>query len=70
MARERLTFRERDVSAAIRAVEKTGHKVARVEIGPDGRIIVELASPVGNGQPTTPLDEWLKKHAHATEGDQ
>jgi len=48
MARGRLTFRERDVTAAIRAVEKTGHKVARVSIGQDGSIVVELAPPVGS----------------------
>ena len=45
MARIRLTFRERDVTAAIRAVEKTGDKVARVTIGQDGSIVVELAPP-------------------------
>ena len=48
MARQRLTFRERDVTAAIRAVEKAGHNVARVSINQDGSIIVELAPPAGN----------------------
>ena len=52
MPRDRLTFRQRDVAAAIRAIEQTGNKVARVEIGSDGRIIVELASAVGNNEQT------------------
>jgi hypothetical protein len=54
MARGRLTFRERDVTAAIRAVEKTGHKVARVSIGQDGSIVVELAPPVGSATAPSP----------------
>ena len=55
MARVRLTFRERDITAAIRAVEKTGHKVARVTIGQDGSIVVELA-PLADSE-TTPGPE-------------
>lgn len=35
-----LTFRERDVKAAIRAVRKTGETVAAVEIVKDGTIRV------------------------------
>ena len=48
----RLSFRQRDVAAAIRAIEQTGNKVTRVEIGSDGRIIVELASAVRNNEQT------------------
>jgi hypothetical protein len=48
MARARLTFRERDVIAAIRAVEKAGHKPYRVLIGPDGSITLELTPPATN----------------------
>jgi hypothetical protein len=47
MARVPLTFRQRDVTAAIKAVEAAGHTVARVEIG-EGKIIVVLAPPLGN----------------------
>lgn len=35
-----LTFRERDVKAAIRAVRATGERIACVEISKDGRIRV------------------------------
>ncbi|HEY1301445.1 MAG TPA: hypothetical protein VGF07_13175 [Stellaceae bacterium] len=43
MPRERLTFRQRDITAAIKAVERAGHTVARVSISPDGNIVAELA---------------------------
>lgn len=62
MARVRLTFRQRDVTAAIKAVERAGHKVARVEIGQDGRIVVALVGPDAS-EPETPLEKWLKEHA-------
>jgi hypothetical protein len=54
MARVRLTFRQRDITAAIKAVEAAGHKVARVEIGQDGRIVVELTPPVVSGTAPEP----------------
>lgn len=60
MPRDRLTFRQRDVTAAIKAVERAGHQVARVSIGQDGNIIIELASPAAN-EPTParePSNEW------------
>jgi hypothetical protein len=49
MARERLTFRQRDVTAAIKAVERAGYSVASVSITRDGSISVELKSPDGSG---------------------
>jgi hypothetical protein len=55
LARERLTFRQRDVTAAIKAIERAGHKVAKIEIGKDGCIIVVLVPPVGSE--TTPEPE-------------
>jgi hypothetical protein len=54
MPRALLTFRQRDVTAAIKAVERAGHAVARVSIGQDGSIIVELAPPVGTGPAPEP----------------
>jgi len=44
MARDRLTFRQRDVTAAIKAVEAAGKSVARVIVRKDG---VEVIT--GNG---------------------
>ena len=63
MAREHLTFRQRDVTAAIKAVEAAGHKIARLLISREGDIVMELAPPGGNGtapDPTgNPWDELL-----------
>ena len=44
MARGPLTFRQRDVVAAIRAVEASGHRVGRVSIGRDGQIVIDIAA--------------------------
>jgi hypothetical protein len=54
MPRGRLTFRERDVTAAIRAAERSGRKVARVRIGQDGSIEVDLEPSNG----TTPDPDY------------
>lgn len=51
------TFKRRDVTAAIRAVSKAGCEISRVEISPDGRIIVvtgkasDSVSAVDGGNP-------------------
>jgi hypothetical protein len=43
------------------AVEKAGHKVARLLIGQDGGIVVELAPPVGSATAPAPEpNEWDK----------
>jgi hypothetical protein len=63
VARVRLTFRQRDVTAAIKAVEAAGHKVSRVQIGQDGSIYIELAPPGANqtalDPESNPWDEVL-----------
>lgn len=40
MARGRLTFKQRDLTRAVRAVVAAGVEVARVEVGTDGQIVV------------------------------
>jgi hypothetical protein len=40
MGRGPCTFKERDVSRAVKAVRKAGMDVARVEIDRDGKIVV------------------------------
>jgi hypothetical protein len=63
VARVPLTFRQRDVTAAIKAVERAGHTVSRVSINQDGSIIVELAPPVGSGAAPEPeFNEWDELH--------
>jgi hypothetical protein len=45
MARGPSTFKQRDVTAAVKAVVAAGVEVARVEVGNDGRIIVVTGKP-------------------------
>ena len=51
MARAACTFRQRDVTAAVRAVVAAGVEVARVEVGTDGKIVV-IAGKMPPAQPT------------------
>jgi hypothetical protein len=47
MTRARCTFRERDVTAAIRAAKAGGVSVARIEIHPDGGVTIVAGEPEG-----------------------
>jgi hypothetical protein len=44
MARAPAIFRQGDVTRAVRAVVAAGQAVARVEIDPDGKIVIVTAS--------------------------
>ena len=49
------TFKETDLTRALRAARKAGAEVERVEIGRDGRIVLVLK----NGDEVSPEDnEW------------
>jgi hypothetical protein len=56
----RAPFRPRDVVAFIQAVESaTGRAASKVEIGIDGRILVELTPPAGSRPaPATDENPW------------
>lgn len=43
MTRAACTFRERDVTRAIRAVEAAGKKIRKVEIDKDGKVVIVIA---------------------------
>jgi hypothetical protein len=62
MPRGNCTFKQRDLQAALKAVERSGAAVARVEVKPDGTIVVILGEP---SPATVPgigtADEWLEK---------
>jgi hypothetical protein len=47
MARGECTFRQRDVTAALKAAKDAGVEVARVEIDKTGRIVVIMGKPNG-----------------------
>ncbi|QJP12964.1 hypothetical protein G3545_04400 [Starkeya sp. ORNL1] len=51
MSRGPCTFRQRDLTAAVKAVEAAGIGVARVEVDKDGKIIIIPGKP-----PVVPFD--------------
>jgi hypothetical protein len=50
-------YRQRDLKMAIRTVQQSGLNVARVEIGPDGRIIIVAGEPTSTHTPIV-ADDW------------
>jgi hypothetical protein len=59
MARGAQTFRQADITRAIKAAVRAGVPVARVEVSPEGRIIVIAGKPREEEQnPTTEANEW------------
>ena len=51
---------------ALRAAQKAGLQVARIEIDRDGKIVVVAGNPETHKR--NELDRWIQKHAHSTEG--
>jgi hypothetical protein len=49
-------FREREASRAIRAAEKAGLRVDRIEVSADGRL--GLVTSRGNQEATPVVNEW------------
>jgi hypothetical protein len=57
MTRSASTFRQRDVTRAVRATVAAGVPVARFEIEPTGKIVIVAGEPeVGGISPTS--NEW------------
>ncbi len=63
MARERVSFKQTDVSRAMKGVAAAGAKVSRVEIEPDGKITVVTteADDSASTAEASPLDTWMKR---------
>ena len=59
MSRAPATFKQRDLTAALKAAKAAGIEVARVTVDKDGRMILELVTTRTGEATTTPLDEWL-----------
>ena len=61
--RSPLTFRQRDVTRAVKAVTAAGLPVNRVEIDKDGRIVVIANQGDTQATATNPWDEAVAKLA-------
>ncbi len=68
MARGSCTFKQGDVTKAVKAVVAAGVNVARVEIDKNGRIVVIAGVPMpaidGPSNGVNEVEDWFKKHAH------
>lgn len=65
--RSRPTFRQCDVTRAVRATVAAGVVVARIEIE-DGKITVVTSNPV-ESKPTDDFEKWKTKHAGTPQRD-
>jgi hypothetical protein len=57
MARGPLTFRQSDVTRAVRAVRNAGAEVLRVEVDKSGKIVV-VTSVTDKTEPPTERNSW------------
>jgi len=74
MANKTAPFRQADITRAIRAATAAGQKPTRVDIMPNGAIIIAFAgaADVPISAPDTPtMDEWIgRRHARKAKGNQ
>ena len=71
MARGACTFKQSDVTRAVKGVVAAGVEVMRVEVDTNGRIVVVAGRP-GPIQcvELNALDQWMANHAGETQGHQ
>jgi hypothetical protein len=58
MARAPSTFRQQDVTRAVKAVAAAGVHIARIEIDKSGKIAIITADPTDHPGETTETNEW------------
>jgi hypothetical protein len=58
MSRGLSTFRQRDLTAAVKAMRTAGLEVSRVEIGRDGKIVVIVAGRLTASDQHAEINEW------------
>jgi hypothetical protein len=61
MARAPASFRQSDLTRAVRAVVKAGLEVARVTVDTGGQIAVIVGHGNCEVEPSSELDQWLRK---------
>jgi hypothetical protein len=62
MARAPSTFRQQDVTRAVKAVSAAGVHIARVEIEV-GKITIISGDPPKDNADRSPLDDWMESRA-------
>ena len=67
MSRGPLTFRQRDVARLVKVAAAAGLRVSGVRVDTHSGVI-EVVTGESAGQDSTPLDQWMAKHARQTEG--
>ncbi len=68
MPRGNCTFKQRDVTAAVKAVVAAGVTVARIEIDRDGKIVVLTPDAAQGADPGNDFDRWKARHADQAQG--
>jgi uncharacterized lipoprotein YddW (UPF0748 family) len=63
-AGKRKSFRASDLKRAIKTLQAVGINAVRVEIEPDGKIIV-VSSAISTGTQDASLDNWLAHYARS-----
>ena len=58
MARAPCTFRQTDVTRAVKAVTAAGVNIARVEIDKSGKIVIITGCPSSQPDESTEANEW------------
>jgi hypothetical protein len=58
MSRAPSTFRQQDVTRAVKAVAAAGVHIARIEIDKAGKIVIITAGADGNAGESTEANEW------------
>ena len=60
MSRGQQTFKQRDLTRAIKATVKAGVTVGRVEINADGKIVIVPLNDAANEAQNSEANEWDK----------
>ena len=58
MARAPSTFRQQDVTRAVKAVSAAGVHIARIEIDKTGKIVIITAGPINQPGKMREANEW------------
>lgn len=66
MAKRPATFKQTDVTRAVKGVKAAGMNVGRVEIDRDGRIVIESSSTLA--APQNAFDQWFADHGPGKAG--